>query len=63
MNHAVAESTLVEQLEVEANIVGKRLFPASDDDRREEHVALVDQPGPESVGGEIGAADREVVSR
>ena len=42
---------------------GKGLFAAAHDDRREEQVALVDQPGPESLGGEVGAADREVPFR
>ncbi|MEX2106265.1 MAG: hypothetical protein WD810_05140 [Solirubrobacterales bacterium] len=48
---------MVEQLEAEANVVGKGPLAAADDDGREEQVQLVDQAGPDGLRGESGATD------
>src|SRR5450631_1270619 len=55
VNHAVAESTHIQQLQLHANVVGQELLPASDHDGSHEQVALVDQPGPERLGCQVGA--------
>ena len=60
MNHAVAEKAYAQQFELQADTVGERLFAASHQDGRDEQVALVDQPGPDRLGGEVGTADRDV---
>ena len=49
---AVAESTFVQQFELDADITRQSLLSGSDDDRHDEHVVLVDQPGPDRLGGE-----------
>src|SRR4051794_5903884 len=63
VNHAVAEAALVEELELQADMVGEGLFAASHHDGREEQVALVDQPGLDRLGGEVGTAHGDVTSR
>ena len=63
VDDAVAEPVVVEQLELHAHVVWQRPLAASDDDRREEQVDLVDQPGPDRLRGEHRPADRQVASR
>src|SRR5262245_17356549 len=63
IDHSVAEAAFVEEFELQARVVGKGLFAASHDDRREEQVALVDQAGPERVGGELRTAHGDVPRR
>jgi hypothetical protein len=63
MNHAVAETAFVQQLELQADTVGEGLLAASHHDGRDEQVVLVDQPGLDRLGGEVGTADRDVTSR
>ena len=50
VHHAVAETAFVQQLKLQANVVGERRFAASHHDWCEEQVALVDQSGLESPG-------------
>ena len=57
VNHAVAETAFVQQLERQADVVGKGPLAAAHHDGRDEQVALVDQPGLERLGGEVGTAD------
>jgi hypothetical protein len=42
VNHAVAEAAFVQQIELQADIIGEGLFAASHHHGREEQVALVD---------------------
>ena len=63
VNHAVAETAFVQQLELQADVVGEGPVAASHHDRRDEQVALVDQPGPDRLGGEVGTAHGDVTSR
>src|SRR5689334_6522412 len=63
VNHTVAETSFVQQLELQANIAGEGRCAASHHDGREEQVALVDQAGLDRVGGEIGTAHGEVTFR
>src|SRR4029450_10077261 len=62
-DHAVAETAFVQQLELQADAVGKRRCPASHDDGRDEQMPLADEPDPDRLGGEVGTADRDVASR
>src|SRR5215203_1640188 len=62
VNHAVAETAFVQQFELQADIVGEGLFAASHHYRREEQVALVDQPGLDRLGGEVRTAHADVTS-
>ena len=62
VNKAVVEAPLVEQLEVHADAVREVPVAAADDDRREEEVALVDQPGREAPAPR-GWARRPEVAR
>jgi hypothetical protein len=59
---AVSESALIEQLEVCA-YAGRqpRLAPA-DDYGPDEHLALVDQPGLESLRCEVRTSDGEIAA-
>src|SRR5215469_10954231 len=60
VHHAVAETAFVQQLKLQANVVGERLFAASHHDGCEEQVALVDQPGLYRLGGKVRTAHRDV---
>ena len=62
VNHAALETAFVQQFELQADIWGKRTFTASHHDGRDEQVALVYQPGPERLGGEVGTAHADVRS-
>ena len=57
MHEAALEAALADQLEIGAQAVRQRALAAPDDDRREEQVALVDQPGAQCLRREIRAAD------
>jgi hypothetical protein len=63
VDHSADEAPLVEQLELHADAVREGPLAAPHDDRREEQVAFVDQPGPERLGGELGTAHGEVAGR
>jgi hypothetical protein len=54
VNHAAAEAPLVQQFKPQPEIVGKVLFAAAHDDRRDEHAAFVDQPRVKRAGGKLG---------
>jgi hypothetical protein len=62
VHYPVAETTLVEQLELDADIVGEGRVAASHDDGCEEQVAFVDQPRLDRHGGEFGATHADVAS-
>src|SRR2546421_1157854 len=53
IDHAVAETAFVQEFELQADIAWEGTFSASHHNRRDEQVTLVDQPGPERVGGEL----------
>jgi hypothetical protein len=53
-------ATLVQQAQVRAQLVGEHRRTPAHDDRADEELDLVDEPGPEGIGGDVGAADREV---
>src|SRR5215211_2121689 len=63
VDHAIAETAFVQQFEPHANIVGEGWLASSHHDGRDEQVALVDQPGPERLGGEVGTAHADVTLR
>jgi hypothetical protein len=56
----VAKATLGDEFQVKPNVLGKCSLTAADDDRRQEQLALVYEPDPESLGGQVGAADTDV---
>jgi hypothetical protein len=60
VDDAVAEAAFVQQLQVQPEVVGEGSGAASDHDRREEELALVDETGRERVACQLGAADGEV---
>src|SRR5450756_2025467 len=60
VNHAAAEAAYVQQLKLHVGVAGQGLLAASDHDGRDEQVALVDQPGLERLGGEVGTAHAHV---
>jgi hypothetical protein len=60
MDRAVGESPVVEQFVVQADAVGERRLAAADTNGREKEVALVDEPDPEGLGGDVGGPNHEV---
>jgi hypothetical protein len=60
VNHAVAETAFVQQLELEADLAGESLDAAAHHDGRDDEVDLVDQPGLDRLSGEIGTAHDQV---
>src|SRR5688500_3725414 len=63
VNHAALETAFVQQFELQADVCGEGPFTTSNHDGRDEQVALVYQPGPEGLGGEVGTADADVALR
>ena len=62
MNHAAAETALVDQLEVHTHIVGEGLFASSDHDGADEQLLFVDQPGLDCMRGQLGTSHADVTS-
>jgi hypothetical protein len=62
VHHAVAEPPFVQQLQLQADFVGEGLLATAHHNRCEEQVALVDQPGFEGLGRQVGTAHGEVMS-
>ena len=60
MHDAAGEAALVQQLEVDADPPGASRVPPPTTTGDDEQVELVDQPGRDRLGGEVGAADAEV---
>jgi hypothetical protein len=60
VHDAVAESVLVEELEVGADARREGRLATADDHGPDEELALVDQAGFEGLGGEVRSADGEV---
>jgi hypothetical protein len=60
VNDTVAESVLVEKLELGTRVGGQRGFPPPEDDRPDEQLELVDQPGHESLCCEVRATHDEI---
>src|SRR5664279_3075859 len=63
VDHAAAEMAYAAQFELPDDIVGKGRITAAHNNGREEQVALVDQPGPDRLSGEVGTAHGDVTSR
>jgi hypothetical protein len=62
MNHATAETALVDQVEIHAATVGEGLFASSDHDGVDEHVVFVDPPGLDRTPGQLGTSHTDVTS-
>ena len=60
VDDTVAESALVEQLELDAPVDRQRRLAPIEDDRPDEQLALVDQPGLESLCREVRASHQEI---
>src|SRR4029450_6472944 len=63
LDHAVAESALVQQLQSQADMVGESWIAPSHDDRGEEQATLINQPKLDGLGNERGTAHGNVASR
>jgi hypothetical protein len=63
VDHAAAETAFVEQLQLQVDIVGEGPFATSHHDGRDQQLELVDQTGPDRLGGELGTAHGDVTSR
>src|SRR5215831_3801255 len=59
---AAAETALFHQLETQADALRESVLAAPEQDGREEELEFVDEPGPERLGGEGGAAHGEVAA-
>ena len=60
MNYAAPEAALGQKLELDANVIRQRALSATDDDRDEKQVALIDQPCGDRLASESGTTDRDV---
>jgi pimeloyl-ACP methyl ester carboxylesterase len=60
VDNAVSESALVEELEVGAHAGRQPRLAPADDYGQHQQPALVDQPGLESLGREVGSSDEEI---
>ena len=55
MNEAVLEAALIEQFELRADVVRQGAFAATNQDRAQEEMELIDKPGADRLAGEIAA--------
>src|SRR5213080_1509399 len=62
MYDAVAESALVEERELGARVGRQRRLAPTEDDEPDEQVALVNQPGLESLCREVRTSHDEIAS-
>src|SRR3954453_1205993 len=60
VDHAVVESSVVKQLEVESYASRQRRLAAVDEDRAQQQHALIDQAVPEGLGRDPRAFDAHV---
>ena len=60
VNDTIAEPALVEELKVSARVARKRRLARADEYRTDEQLTLIDEPGPESVRGEVRASHGEI---
>jgi hypothetical protein len=60
---AMPQITAADNVAGKAEAVGEGLVATAHDDGAEEQVALVDQPGLERLGGQVGTAHAEVGAR
>jgi hypothetical protein len=60
VDHAVGESSVVKQLEVESYATRECRLAAADEDRAQQQHALVDQAVPEGLGRDPRAPDAQV---
>jgi hypothetical protein len=63
MNDAVSEPALIEKLELRADGVWQGALAASQHDRAQEQMALVDQPRADCVASELGTPNCDVGPR
>jgi hypothetical protein len=62
VNDAALEAALGHELEPSANAIRQRTLTASNDDRVEEQVTLVDQARGDGLASELRTADRDVAT-
>ena len=60
VDHAVVESPVIHEFEVEADTPGQSGLTAAHDRRTQQQHALVDQPVPEGLRRDFGAPDAQV---
>jgi hypothetical protein len=63
VNDAASEATLGQELEVGADVAGKCALPATENDRAEEEVTLIDQSCGNRLTGELSTANCDVADR
>src|SRR5512140_1175659 len=61
VNRTVPKAAFRQKLELQSHVVGQCGFAASHDDRDQEQMNLVEQPGPEGVVGELRTPDQDVM--
>ena len=59
---AVSESALIEELKLDTHAGRQPWLAPADDDREDEQLALVDQPGLESLRREVGTSYGEIAA-
>jgi len=62
-DHAVGETPCLQQVEVQADVIGQCPLPTADHRRSHEQLHLVDQSGPDRLAGQVGTADEDVPPR
>jgi len=51
VNHTVAKAAFLQKFQCQVNILWEGRFAATDQDRRKENLAFIDQPVPEGMRG------------
>ena len=60
VDRSTTELVRIYQLKLEAHVVGKKFRSGAYDDRNDDHVALVDETGSESMSGKSRPPDQHI---
>lgn len=60
-NHAIAKAALLHKLKLQSNVGREGWFAAAHDDRCEEQLTLVDQPGSKGVSSQLRTPDEDIL--
>ena len=63
MNDAVVEAALIEQFELRADAVRQGAFAATNHDRAQEEMALIDKAGADRLAGEPGGQEERALGQ
>ena len=59
MDHSICKTALVQEIQLYAYVAGQDPLAAAKHSRHDEQMILVDEPGPDRMGGEGGTTESD----